>query len=121
MLITSPALRAVQTARLLAEAWHGLDCRMEPRLYEAGSREWMSVVASLSSRWEVVLMIGHQPGMADFASILLANAVAHHVPTCAAIVLDADIEDWALVGPGCSRLAGFYIPRALAFQPVNRF
>ena len=64
-----------------------------------------------------VLMIGHNPGIAEFASWLVATAPDHDrffdYPTGATLVADFDIERWRDVTPASGQVQAFVIPREL--------
>ncbi|GAW33930.1 histidine phosphatase superfamily [Roseovarius sp. A-2] len=64
-----------------------------------------------------VLMLGHNPGIADFAASLVATPPAHErfddYPTGATLVVRFDINDWADLMPGTGTAQHFVIPRTL--------
>ena len=84
-------------------------------LYHAGAELMMDVLRAQTAR--AVLMIGHNPGIADFALRLVANAPAHDrffdYPTCATTVIRFDTEPWNETGWREGQPVDFAIPRAL--------
>jgi phosphohistidine phosphatase len=64
-----------------------------------------------------VLMVGHNPGIAAFATDLLAEAPDHprfdDYPTSATLVARFDVEDWAALRCGTGKAAAFAIPADL--------
>ncbi|HAW46422.1 MAG TPA: phosphoglycerate mutase [Roseovarius sp.] len=64
-----------------------------------------------------VLMLGHNPGIAEFAARLVAappdHDRFHDYPTGATLVARFDIDDWADVSPGTGTALHFVIPRDL--------
>ncbi|MGR3461990.1 MAG: SixA phosphatase family protein [Roseovarius sp.] len=64
-----------------------------------------------------VLMLGHNPGIAEFAACLVAAPPDHprfgDYPTGAALVARFEIDDWADVAPGTGTALHFTIPRDL--------
>lgn len=64
-----------------------------------------------------VLMLGHNPGIAAFASRIVRRAPDHarfhDYPTCATTVIRFDIDDWAHVQWNSGNVQGFAIPREL--------
>jgi len=64
-----------------------------------------------------VLMLGHNPGIAEFAARLVATPPAHErfddYPTGATLVVRFEIGDWANLTPGTGRVQHFVIPREL--------
>jgi len=111
-ILCSTAARAQETlARLaLPRAPVLLD-----RLYMA---EPPAMLAALRrARGEMVLMIGHNPGIADFAARLVTAPPAHDrfddYPTGATLVAEFDIDDWRALQEHSGRAADFMIPRSL--------
>ena len=69
------------------------------------------------ARGRCVLMIGHNPGIADFAQKLVATRPAHDrfgdYPTGATLVASFDAPDWAAVTWKTGQTIDFAIPREL--------
>lgn len=66
---------------------------------------------------DCVLMLGHNPGIAIFAEMLVAAPPDHPrffaYPTCATTVMDFDIDDWKDLQLGSGHVLGFVAPREL--------
>ena len=64
-----------------------------------------------------VLILGHNPGIAEFAASLVAAAPAHErfddYPTGATLVVRFEIDQWADLIPGTGAVQQFVIPREL--------
>ena len=82
------------------------------RLYHAGSDQMMEILRK--AQGGTVLMLGHNPGIADFAERLLARAPVHprffDYPTCATLVAEF-AEGWADLRWKQGRALDFAIPR----------
>ena len=67
---------------------------------------------------DVVMMIGHNPGIAEFASRLVAHPPSNpefaRYPTGATLVADFDVDDWSEVGFGSGVTVDFTVPREIA-------
>ena len=65
-----------------------------------------------------LLLVGHNPGIAEFAARLVAhppaNAEFQRYPTGATLVADFDIGDWSDVGFGSGVAVDFIVPREIA-------
>ncbi|TAJ50874.1 MAG: hypothetical protein EPN60_10710 [Nevskiaceae bacterium] len=112
LLLSSPATRAVTTARLFAETL-GVDfdsLLIEPRIYEASRKTLLEVIGDLPDRSAQVLLFGHNPGLSELAHTL-ANCPFDEMPTCAVVQLQLDLGNWAKVGPGCGRLLHYWFPK----------
>ena len=64
-----------------------------------------------------VLMLGHNPGIAAFAETLVAQQPNHprfhDYPTCATLVAEFEIDDWADLKKASGTPLAFVIPREL--------
>lgn len=64
-----------------------------------------------------VLMLAHNPGIGDFAHVLVAEGADHprwnDYPTCATMIADFDIDDWSALTPGTGTLVDFVVGRDL--------
>ncbi|MBY5931413.1 histidine phosphatase family protein [Tateyamaria omphalii] len=82
-------------------------------LYHAGPEMMMEVLQGQSA--ETVLMLGHNPGIADFADRIVAQPPRHprfaDYPTCAATVIRFDTDTWNDIGWREAQPIDFAIPR----------
>lgn len=94
VILSSPAVRARETARLAKEAG-GIDSeiRFDERIYEASPAALRQVVADVDSGVRSVMIVGHNPGMEGFIRYLTGRLEA--MPTAALAIIDLDIADWS--------------------------
>lgn len=100
-ILSSPAVRALSTARLLAAELAGPagdEQRVitEPRLYAASPDELLGVIRGLDDGLDCVLLVGHNPGFAALAARL--DPSISHMPTGAIAEFRLPEDDWAHVG-----------------------
>lgn len=122
LVLCSHAVRTEQTlAALYAEAGDTLDARIEPALYLASPGTMLSLVRNAPDSVNRLMLIGHNPGMQQFALDLIGSGaeqdwgeVARKFPTAALAVITFEIDRWADVKPRRGRLAAFRRPRAEA-------
>jgi phosphohistidine phosphatase len=117
--VCSTALRARETWALaetgLAEtglAETGREpppARFEPRVYEAGVLGLLMLVREFSPAWRTVLVVGHNPGLAELTAGLAGDDGPRAFPTAFAAVLALPGE-WAEAEPGTARLLEFSVP-----------
>jgi len=114
IIVTSPARRARETADALAHAigMPVADSREDSRIYTASALMLLKVMRSWDEAWNSVLMIGHNPGIAEVAVMLTGRTVGH-VPTCAVMELDMDVTSWRDVKPGCGILGFKAVPKEI--------
>ena len=114
--LCSDAARTAETWALLSEALpQGADIRFLAALYHASAPEMLAVLKGATA--ERVAMIGHNPGIADFAGRLVATAPDHprfhDYPTGATTVIAFDAPSWDAVGWGQGQVRDFIVPREL--------
>jgi phosphohistidine phosphatase len=115
--VCSTARRARETWELasggLAESARGAapPVRYEPRLYEATVLSLLMLVREFPDDERTVLMVGHNPGLAELA-VGMAQPPPEPpsaFPTAAVAVLGL-AGGWASAGPGEARLLAFAMP-----------
>jgi phosphohistidine phosphatase len=84
--LVSPATRARQTWDLVSEQLRTKPpARIDDRLYAASARELLAVVRELPPTYDTVVVVGHNPGLEDLASVVTGDAVS--MPTSALAVM----------------------------------
>ena len=112
LILTSPAARALATARAVAEALGYPDefIEHEPGLYHASPDAILAIVARQDETHRHLLVCGHNPGMTELASRLVGTDIGN-MPTAAVLSVAGDADDWAAF-PYCALdLAGFDYPK----------
>jgi phosphohistidine phosphatase len=88
---------------------------LKSALFHASAEVMLAVLRH--GKGDTVLMIGHNPGIADFASRLVAQPPAHphfqRYPTAATLVASFEVDDWAQVGFGMGAARDFIVPREI--------
>jgi len=115
--VCSTALRARETWELAAEAMAAAvagarpDVHFEPRVYEASVLGLLMLVREFEPRWRTVLMVGHNPGLAELTIGLAGPGPEppHAFPTAFVAVFGLP-GGWARAAPGEGRLAAFTVP-----------
>ncbi|WP_171235898.1 histidine phosphatase family protein [Ruegeria sp. HKCCA6837] len=84
-------------------------------LYMAGPDQMIRQL--FDAKGQTVLMLGHNPGIAQLAHQLVRDAPTHprflDYPTCATTVMEFDVTSWAEVQWHRGKVLGFAIPREL--------
>nr|WP_309503059.1 histidine phosphatase family protein [uncultured Roseovarius sp.] len=111
-ILSSSAERTRETAARL-----GFDVPAEftNTLYLAGPHQMLAALKGASAG--CVLMLGHNPGIAEFADLLLDKHPAHarfrDYPTGATLVADFPISEWEKLAFGTGNVVDFITPRDL--------
>ncbi|WP_069301471.1 SixA phosphatase family protein [Neptunicoccus sediminis] len=117
-IISSDAQRCKETWALLsAELPETPEPSFHRRLYLAAPVTQYEALKQ--AKGDRVMMLGHNPGIAQFAHDLLApNAIPDHpkfglYPTAATLVVSFDIPDWSTPFMGSGQVVDFVVPREL--------
>ena len=94
--ITSPALRALTTAKYFLEAFKAKKEALIPigELYQAPVSEFYRVIKRLDEKYKCVAIFSHNPGITEMVNSLDVAKV-DSMPTCAVFGVHADIEKWS--------------------------
>jgi phosphohistidine phosphatase len=111
-ILTSTALRALTTARHFASAF-----RMEERdvhvlsaLYPGVLHNYLQVIGTQPEHLESLWLFGHNPGVSQLAQYLVGPAVGH-MPTCAIVVAELNIQSWQELYQGEGKLTALHYPK----------
>ncbi len=111
-MLSSPAKRARSTARVFSKALR-CDCTFEERLYGAGPGDLLAITNALDEGWQHAVIVGHNPGLEEFASLLLGGKQYLTLPTCSWLSLALSVHAWRDVGPGVGRNVLLLTPKKL--------
>ena len=110
--VVSAAERTGETFRRLG---FDIPATFTRRLYHASATAMMDALQAQSAA--NVMMVGHNPGIGDFAERLVVAPPEHprffDYPTCATTIIDFDVPDWQAIGWKTGVAHAFVIPREL--------
>jgi phosphohistidine phosphatase len=110
LILSSPAVRARETSRLVKEAAHfAAEIVFDQRIYEASARTLQQVVSETDDRFESAMLVGHNPGMEAFIRLLTGKSEA--MPTASLGVIDLDIRHWSDIDSGLGALRRLIRPK----------
>ncbi len=112
LILSSPAVRAWTTAKLVAkEISYPIEfLQRDERLYHAGVRRIIEVLAEQDVAFNSIIIVGHNPGFTDFANHLLPG-LTHNIPTCGVVSMTIDADDWILKNHKNAELAVYDFPK----------
>ncbi|MEI6766052.1 MAG: histidine phosphatase family protein [Bacteroidota bacterium] len=95
LIISSYALRALETAKLLAEAadYPQNAIKIDHRMYEAVEDVIYRVLAEIDDTKENVLLVGHNPTLTQFVNIYLKPRI-DNMPTSGFVCISFNTESW---------------------------
>lgn len=97
LIISSPAARAWTTARLIAEqiSYPTEFLQRENKLYLASVDDLLDVVVAQDNGFNSLLIVGHNPGLTNFANFL-SPGLTDNLPTAGVVSVQFDRDDWSL-------------------------
>jgi phosphohistidine phosphatase len=121
LIVASTAARVIETLDLLLPAFEKAPKVVrERRIYEATPERLMEVIKEAPQAAHSVLIVGHNPGLGEFAASLVAvgdedarQRLVEKFPTAGLAVIDFAVDDWKKLHPHGGRLDRFVVPRAL--------
>jgi phosphohistidine phosphatase len=125
LVVCSTARRTKETWALIADSFPSQPkARYDERLYEAGREGILDIVRETSDSVQTLLLIGHNPGLKDFAELMVASGdldarrqLGEKLPTAALVVIDFAGDNWARLHPRSGRLDRLITPRSLQPAP----
>ena len=115
LVLCSPARRTRETLDRIGDALGAPKVVFDEQLYGADVGELLSRLREVPDRFGSVMLVGHNPGIADLLALLAADrsSLPGEVPTGALATLSVPVDDWAELAPESARLDAFVVPREL--------
>ena len=115
VMISSPAKRALKTARIFAETLGHEKNKIviKEEIYEGMTTgEFIDMIRSLPENASTAFFFGHNPGFFYYVTHLLKH-FHEDLPTCAAIGIDFNVEEWKQVSAGTGDISLRITPKML--------
>ena len=95
--LSSPAVRAITTATIMVRELgvSAQKVQQDERLYLASPKAMLAVIRELGGRSRHLVVVGHNPGITEFADKVSAERSIDNMPTCALYTLQFEIKDWS--------------------------
>jgi phosphohistidine phosphatase len=112
LIVSSPAVRAWKTARAAArELNYPLEfLQRESQLYLATVDGILDVVAAQDNKFNNLMIVGHNPGLTDFANFL-SPGLTNNQPTAGIVCVAIERDDWILHARPSTELLLYDFPR----------
>ncbi len=105
VVLSSDALRAAETARAYCQAVTAPEPLLLAGLYDPGQpHDLLAAVRTCSTAADVVLVVGHNPGMAEFCNLLTRHPEVDGLATGALALFEVAINAWSELRFGQARL-----------------
>ena len=111
-IITSPAQRALHTARFIAKATGYGEDRLEQNddLYFNGLTAMLNIIRTTDDNVNTLMLVGHNPDMTAMLNSLCGYQV-DNMPTCAIACIGVKEDSWADVDYDECDLLNYNIPK----------
>jgi phosphohistidine phosphatase len=114
-IVSSDAVRARQTAELVAEATgYSAPLTLEPGIYGAGVDSLLQAVRTRPDTAETVVLVGHNPGLEELVAALAPTDDPVELPTAGLAQIEFDLPRWREIRPGSGLRRGLTTPKMLA-------
>jgi len=113
LVLCSTARRTRETLELILPALGKVEVKFEHELYGAGADELELRLRRLPSKVRAVLVVGHNPGLEELASLLLGRGGPGHFPTGALASLRFGAADWRSIRAVAAEVIGFVTPKEI--------
>jgi len=122
----SPSARTLETWALATATLHPAPpARTEQRLYDATAQTLFEMVAEIPAVSRTVILVGHNPGLHEFALMLIASGdietrerLREELPTTGLAVIDFAFDAWSRLHGHSGRLERFVTPRSLEWSAM---
>lgn len=116
-IISSPAVRAFETAKLLAGKikYKVAAIKKDERMYESNRLQLARVIKEMPEKVDTLMLVGHDPSMVN----LLMHLTAMHLeklPTSGIACIEFKMKSWAEISKKKGNLVYFVYPKKLIPQ-----
>lgn len=110
-IVSSPANRAISTARLVAHEFvNEIEIIEESKLYHASTFLILDVINQISDTLNSVFLVGHNPGLSDVVEYL-SDASLGDLPTTAVVGIRFNVDSWSLISGSTGELIFYDYPK----------
>lgn len=112
-IISSPATRAIKTARIFAENlnFERKNIREEEDIYDGlTTSQFLELIRELPENTNTVFFFGHNPGFHYFAGNLLKDFMGD-MPTCSTVGIDFNVNYWPEIEARSGKKTFHLIPK----------
>ncbi len=119
--LVSPAVRTRETWTAMQPALGDIATDYDARIYDATPDSLLAVAKSAPASAQTVMLVGHNPGLQEFAVQLTATGdidvrerLREKFPTSGLAILDFALESWSALHPRSGRLERFVSPKTIS-------
>ncbi len=112
LIVSSPAVRAWTTARVVADAigYPREFLQRDKNLYLGTVSSILDVIVAQDNGFNSLMLVGHNPGFTDFANYLVPG-LTNNIPTAGVVSVELETDDWSLHDKPRARLLLYDFPK----------
>ena len=112
VIITSQAKRAYRTAKTIAKE---IDFPIKNivknnLIYEADTREFISVLKSIPDNADIAMLFGHNPGL-TIVNNYLTDKYIDNIVTCGIVEIEFNINSWKDISENTGKIISYEYPK----------
>lgn len=112
LIVSSPAVRAWTTARVVADAigYPREFLQRDNNLYLGTVNSILDVIVAQDNGFNSLMLVGHNPGFTDFANYLVPG-LTNNIPTAGVVSVELESDDWSLYDKPSAKLLLYDFPK----------
>lgn len=112
LILSSPAVRAITTATLVAREldYNADDIAVDDRMYGASAENLLEIARETPTDADCLLMVGHNEAISEFANLISPKHVSS-LPTAGVVALRFDCTSWFDIKRENAELLFYDIPK----------
>lgn len=112
LILSSPAVRAAETARIIAGQTHYplQNILYDETLYLADIEQFQTSLRGISDTVTTLFLVAHNPGLTDFARYLSGYPI-ENIPTCGLFCVELKEASWKSIAQGSATFVSFDYPK----------
>lgn len=113
-IISSPAVRAHETAKILAHAlkYPIENIKLDPNVYHANGDSLLNQFYDLPNRFDSVMIVGHNPSLTDLVNHFLTSPI-DNLPTSGVVSFSFETDLWEKVPTAIRKTNFILFPKEL--------
>lgn len=114
IIISSPAVRAAVTAKIIAEnlSYPLNRIKYSDDIYDVDTTSLFKVVKHIKDKYDSAMITGHNPVLTNFGNAL-TNSRVDNIPTCGILGIELAIKSWLNITENCGTVIFFKFPKNL--------
>lgn len=114
IIISSPAKRTKTTTEIISKTLQIATEQIvfEEKLYLCYTSDYFEIINAQDNKYNTIMIVSHNPGTTEFSNILTGSKI-DIVPTCGAINIQLQVENWSRVEPYSGKLVDFIYPKKI--------